>query len=343
MIIPKFGSNCDFSYLYIANTSFMGDKRRIDIELKWYERATFELLWGLCVVISYLPRCIRYYIIKPIVFGVLWLSRYRSKVISTNLANAFPDKSPRELRQIKNRFYNILAEIVIDTISLVRISPKRNINLIEWSNREEHLRETQGRDWIAMASHYGCWEYFPLWCWHDEKAHFMTVYHPLKSKIFEAFYLRMRRFSDNVVPVRMKETVRYYLRHRGGEQGIALGLVSDQSPRLRFDSHWFRFLNQDTVFLDGAETLAMKFHIPVYFIRVERVAPGRYRARFDKIYDGEEPVAPYQITERYVRALEKMICACPELWLWSHSRWKHTHAKQERLLARKAEFINKHQ
>ena len=44
---------------------------------------------------------------------------------------------------------------------------------------------------------------------------------------------------------------------------------------------------------------------------------------FEEIYDGSEPVADNEITERYVRRLEAMICERPELWMWSHRRWKH--------------------
>ena len=44
---------------------------------------------------------------------------------------------------------------------------------------------------------------------------------------------------------------------------------------------------------------------------------------FDLLYDGEEAVEPNEITERYVRRLEAEIVAQPELWIWSHRRWKH--------------------
>ena len=44
---------------------------------------------------------------------------------------------------------------------------------------------------------------------------------------------------------------------------------------------------------------------------------------FEQIYDGEEQVPAYEITERYVRRLEAMIREQPELWMWSHRRWKH--------------------
>ena len=50
---------------------------------------------------------------------------------------------------------------------------------------------------------------------------------------------------------------------------------------------------------------------------------GYYELEFLRLYDGEEPVAPNEVTERYVRQLEKDIVADPGMWLWSHRRWKH--------------------
>ncbi|MBR4999435.1 MAG: lauroyl acyltransferase, partial [Rikenellaceae bacterium] len=37
----------------------------------------------------------------------------------------------------------------------------------------------------------------------------------------------------------------------------------------------------------------------------------------------DEPISAGEITERYVRRLENMILRRPELWLWSHRRWKY--------------------
>jgi KDO2-lipid IV(A) lauroyltransferase len=181
-----------------------------------------------------------------------------------------------------------------------------------------------------MASHFGCWEYFPLWGWVDKKCEFISVYHPLKSSVFEHFYRRLRNVSDKLLQVPMKQTILHFLRNRKNGYGTVIGLVADQSPNLRPDSHWFKFLNQDTLFHDGGEALALKFHLPVYFAYSERVAPGRYNIRFDEIYDGKEEVGAYIITQRYIDKLEKMIKECPELWLWSHRRWAHTPEKQAR-------------
>ena len=141
----------------------------------------------------------------------------------------------------------------------------------------------------------------------------------------EALYQRLRN-GDYATTVSMKESLRFYLRNR--DKGIlgknlVMGLIADQNPPRRPDSHWFRFLNQDTIFFDGGEKLALRCHLPVYFVKMDRLSRGRYEMSFEPIYDGEEEVAEHEITERYVRLLESEIRRRPELWIWSHRRWKH--------------------
>lgn len=299
--------------------------RSIDKDLTWWQRIRLETLWGFCWLFARTPYWFRYYVIQPVLVFLLMAIRYRRKVVLTNLKNSFPEKSRIELLQITHLFYRTLAEVAVDTMSLVGITPDRGRDLVHWRDGEEHKRRVNGWDWIAMASHYGCWEYFSLWCWVDFEQIFMGVYHPLHDPVFDRFYHRLRSVSPSMTPVPMRECVRYYMRHREDRsfRNIAIGLISDQNPPLRPDSHWFRFLNQDTVFFDGAEKLAVRFHLPVYFVHVDRLKRGRYEIWFEELYDGDSPVEPNEITERYVRRLEQMIQARPELWMWSHRRWKH--------------------
>lgn len=254
--------------------------------------------------------------------------RYRYGVMRSNISLSFPEKSPQEVKQIIRGSYNTLAEVIIDTICLAGAKRRGDLNHVTWVNADEHRARTKGRDWIAMASHFGCWEYFPLWSLTDSDTHFMGVYHPLKNAIFEHLYRRLRNFAPNYHQVTMQDTVRHYIKNRSADRGIALGLISDQTPNLRADTEWFDFFGRKTAFIDGSEKLAMRFHIPIYFVHVERVKAGHIAVRFDEIYDGVEEVEPNEITRRYVVALESMIREHPELWLWSHKRWKHTPEKQ---------------
>ena len=201
---------------------------------------------------------------------------------------------------------------------------------VNWVNAKEVTERLNGKDWIAVGAHYGCWEYLPLWSRKQMSNTFMSVYHPMSSMVFDRFFQRLRRYSENIAIVPMKSTISYYLRNRNKGKGIILGLLSDQSPNLRADTHWFRFMNQDTAFIDGAENIAMKFSIPILFANTKRIAPGRYEVVLEEIYDGNKEVAQYEITQRYASKLEKMIRENPEIWMWSHNRWKHTPETQAR-------------
>lgn len=292
-------------------------------QLTRWQRWQLNLLWGFCCLIAHLPHFVRYHLLQPLIVFVLMVIRYRRRVILSNLERSFPEKQREDLLRILYNNYRILAEVIIDTISLAGVSSERKKTFIHFCDMEQHMRTNKGRDWIALASHYGCWEYFMLWSLFEPDVTFLGVYHPLKSPVFDCFFNRLRNFSENVAQVPMYESIRYYLRNRAGNRNTILGLIADQNPKFRRDIHWFRFLNQDTVFFDGAEKLALRFHLPVYFCHVRRVSAGRYELWFEEIYDGLSDVEPNTIMERYVRLLEQMITREPALWLWSHRRWKH--------------------
>lgn len=295
----------------------------------WYHKVLLEVLWAACRVLSYSPRWFRFCILQPIIVALLRILRYRRKTILSNLEASFPEKSQAEVCAIMRGYYRTLGEVVVNTICLAGATPERDGDVIEWIDGRVHIERNKGRDWIALASHFGCWEYYPLWSWADPECHFMCVYHPLKSVVFELFYRRLRKFSANVSTVTMADTVRHYIRNRSKDYTTVLGLVSDQSPQLRADTEWYDFLNRKTAFIEGGERLAMKFGVPVYFVDVSRLAAGRYSCRFIEIYDGESEVAVGEIRRRYAEHLERMIHREPELWMWSHKRWKHTPEKQQ--------------
>ena len=295
-------------------------------ELTPMQRIGLESLWLGARVFAAMPYWFKYYVVENLIFVLLrYCLRYRMKVVKTNLRNSFPEKDERELAVIRRRFYRTLAEIFVDTINLAGLTPEKGRSLLTVKGLEEQKERVGGRDWIAMTAHFGCWEYCSFWGLYDPTQIVVAVYHPLRSRIVEAFNQRLRN-GDYATTVAMKESLRFYQRTRAGGIGgrnLVMGLIADQNPPRRPDSRWFRFLNQDTIFFDGGEKLALRCQLPVYFVKMERLRRGRYEMSFELIYDGKEEVAEYEITQRYVRMLEAEIRRRPELWMWSHRRWKH--------------------
>ncbi len=294
--------------------------------LNFFERIALELLWYSAKVFAILPHWYKYYVVSNTFFVLLYyIFRYRRKVVRENLEGCFPQKSVAERKIIERKFYVTLSDMFIDTFNMAYMTKRKARRIVNFENLEQHLINTGGKSWIYMTAHYACWEYNMLWGAFDESYVASGVYHPLRSAVVDNFYLRLRSVMG-AVSVPMQESIRYYMRHyESGDNGrvVALGLISDQNPPRKAYSHWFNFLGRDTLFFSGGEKMALKFGVAVYFGVWERVKRGRYRVRFEPIYDGVEVVEENVITERYVRQLESQIVKRPELWMWSHRRWKH--------------------
>ena len=288
-----------------------------------FEKIAYYSLLGLCKAAGRIPYRILYGMVVPaICFFLYKIGRYRLKVVRENLRSAFPEKSENERREIGKKFYRQLAELFVDTIALTAIPEKQLRARFRYPDAETQEAHTAGRSWICAMAHYGSWEYtvgYALFTAHRVGA----VYRPLHSRVFDHFYEHLRtRFG--AMPIAMDDVAREMIRTRDENRTpIVLALIADQSPHWFTIRRWFDFLHQPTGFFPGMEKLALKFGLPVYFLHVEKVKPGYYTARFEEIYDGSETVAEYEITARYAARLEWAIREHPELWLWSHRRWKH--------------------
>ncbi|MEF9950671.1 MAG: lysophospholipid acyltransferase family protein, partial [Mucinivorans sp.] len=246
----------------------------------------------------------------------------RVKVVRSNLENSFPEKSEQERATIEMKFYRHLADVFLETIILATMSARKIKECIEFINVDQIERYTAGRSWIAAMAHYGSWEYTISWGLHSTHDKVLAVYRPLADKGFDRYFRQIRsRFG--VDPVAMESVARELVRFRQNGQNVTLALIADQNPP-RVSNNWVTFLGQPTLFFNGMEKLAHKFNMPVAFMHIDKFDKGHYKAWMEVIYDGREVLAEGEITRRYAACLEAMIRERPELWMWSHRRWKHT-------------------
>ncbi len=283
-----------------------------------------SLLYGTCKVLGWMPYHLLYYILSPFIYFVMYrLLRYRVAVTRANLAACFPEWDKGRLRSVEIGYYRHLAEVVVDTISLAGLSPKRALRRLEITNLQEHLAATDGKDWVAALGHFGSWEFFCTYALLVPNSLCLGVYHPLSSAVFDLFYRKLRS-RWGLEPVAMKRLVRRMVEVRRSGQNFIIGLIADQTPPRRYDvKHWYDFMGRPTAFFAGLEHISGKFSTPVYYLHIERVRRGWYRGWFEEIYNGVDEVPEHEITQRYATKLQESIRRNPELWLWSHRRWKH--------------------
>ena len=290
--------------------------------LNFGQKVLYWLLLGVCKLIGLLPYVVLYYMLAPLIYFVLyWVVRSRVKVVRTNLANSFPEKSEEERFEIERKFYKHLSEVFVDVVDMTSISRRQLKRRMQIVNLEEFEREVGTKDWVAALAHYGEWEYFSVFAI-DHPYHNLGVYHPLKNKVMDCFMIHLRtRLGMEVVP--MFGLGRRVLQCKKAGEQMALGLIADQSSYERTSDHkWRTFLNQPALFFGGMGHYAKRFGMPVYFLEIDERKPSHYLCRFVQIYDGVEDIPETEVMDRYVAKLEEMIRRKPELWLWSHKRWK---------------------
>ena len=283
---------------------------------------TYFFIWFLCYPLALLPLALLYALAGPLYLVLNYVVRYRRKVILENLRNSFPEKSPKEIRKIKNRYYWHLTQIAVEMVKMLVLPRKVLQYRYRCSNPELVNRYfEEGRSVILMSSHYNNWEWMILALDEMFKHHGVGVGKPNTDKVFEKLVNRARtRYGTEVV---FADTVREtFERYESQHIPVAYMMLSDQSPNSKKRCYVTDFLHQRTGVIFGAEHFARKYNIPVLYYEVIKERMGKYRVDIQPITDTPNDCAEYAITQQYVELLEQTIRRKPQYWLWSHRRWK---------------------
>lgn len=282
----------------------------------------FYLFLPFIYLISALPFPLMYgfssfvYVLLYRVFG------YRKKVVLQNLRNSFPEKSEAEINKICSDFYRHLCDLFIETFKTLTVSKRTMLKHCYFSPGSKELFDmlaAENKSVILVLGHYGNWEWagntFSLLC----KQQLYVIYHPLGNKQFDDLMYKMRTtFGTKLIP--MKETFKQMLANKNELNATAF--IADQTPS-HSNAYWTRFLNQDTPVFWGTEIIAKKLNRPVVYLTIRKPKRGYYEMHAEMLVESPAETAEGQVSEAHTRQLEKDIIAQPELWLWSHRRWKH--------------------
>ncbi len=264
-----------------------------------------------------------HYVASDLVFPLIYyVIRYRRKVVFTNLSNSFPEKSIGEIRMIAKKFYRNFIDSFIETLYFDRISEKeikKRLTILNLDLAEQFL--TDGRPVVLALGHYNNWEWNCSWPLHSKFGGYV-VYKKLTNNSFDQFYYNMRaRFG--ITPLERADTYRQLSSDSKEKKPWASAFLMDQTPRKNEIQYWTTFLNQDTPIVTGTEKVARKLDAAVIFCHVRKLKRGYNRMEFTVIAAHAAQTETFEITEKATRMIEEVILEVPELWLWSHKRWKH--------------------
>lgn len=292
----------------------------------------YYLVFALWYLLSLLPLKVLYFfsdlLFVPLYYGV----RYRGKIVHKNLVESFPDKDLKEIKSIEKKFYHFFCDYVVEVIKMLSISQKEMKRRMVFTNLDEVRAELEKNDkkfCFLYLGHYCNWEYIASLSAWIPGMHGGQIYHRIYNQAFDELFLRLRgQFGGE--SILMKDTLRRILTLRKQDKRVMIGFISDQLPKWENMNHWTYFLNHDTSFFIGAERIAKQVDAALYYVDVERVKRGYYRATFRLMTLHPQEYPDYELTDMYARMLEKMIQREPAYWLWSHNRWKRTKEEWER-------------
>lgn len=278
--------------------------------------------------VSRLPLGALYAVADAACFVMHRIIRYRLKVVRANLLTAFPHKSEKERRNIEARFYRHICDYFVETVKALTISDEELKRRMKIRNFDLCLDlHRQGKTIYSYAAHLGNWEWFtcvPLYNPPTHPYEIRCFYQPQSNALANYMTVEVRT-RRGIVACESQKAFRY------AAKTIAEGVVSytlvvgDQCPHPSAQKFWITFFGQDTPFLVGPTHIAHKLNIALIYPSFVSYRRGYYEVEMKVIGIETKDLEPRVLAERYAALVEDDIRRIPELWLWSHRRWKLKH------------------
>lgn len=250
----------------------------------------------------------------------------RVKIARENLRNAFPEKKDRWIKKTARQVFDNMGIVFAEFLALGRLDDEvikdyvrfENVELIEQKYKE-------GRGVLLLSGHYGNWEFLAYSVNVYLNLPVLIIVKPLSNFVLDRVINKYRtRRGNNVVS--MYESALKVVRTL--RSGGVVALLADQSATKDKDI-FVDFFGRKAATFDSPAYFALKYNVPIivgfakrkdYYYEVRLVEIDHSDLHFD-----DEGI--YTLSVRYIRLLEEAIREQPELWLWTHRRWKHTKDK----------------
>jgi KDO2-lipid IV(A) lauroyltransferase len=294
-------------------------------------KVLYYLLLAVWWLFSLLPLRV-HYVLSDLLYLILYrIAGYRVAVVRRNLSSSFPEETTDRLRDIERHFYHQLCDYFVETVKLMTMSRRqlrRRLVFHGIDTLDAIVRE--GQSCTIYLGHMFNWEYvtsLPLWL--TSPVQCGQIYHALESPIFDRLFIRLRQRLGSVC-IPMAETLRRLVNYKRKGIPVVIGFISDQVPFWNNIHHWCQFLHHDTPVLTGTERVSRSANHAILYLNMCRVRRGYYEAELQLITRQPQDMGEYEITDSYFSRLEQSIRRQPELWLWTHNRWKRTREEFDR-------------
>jgi Kdo2-lipid IVA lauroyltransferase/acyltransferase len=253
--------------------------------------------------------------------GVVWRlvaphSRRHRRALS-NLALAFPEKSPAEIEQIALTMWENLGRTFGEFFHLDRIFTS---DRIEFESRQmfEALSNGSGRA-VACGLHLGNWEVLTQsglrLGWRPA-----GVYQKIANPFVDRYVSAMRApYYPGGLMQKSPRTAVALMRY--ARDGGCVALLADQRERRGVMAPFFGKPAPSNPF---PALVARSVNAPLYVFRAKRLEGVRFSVRIIEapVPQTDDRDADVEAATRNLQAtIEQMVRDAPEQWMWIHRRW----------------------
>ena len=262
--------------------------------------------------------------------GLAWLAyrvdRRHRLVAAENLRSAFPDLDEPAVDRLVRASYLHLTTVLVEIIRIPRVLRRHNVyGYVQHGERGDldlvRSWVATGRPRLVLTGHFGNWE---ILSYVTGLVGFRggIVARRLDNPYLDRFLSQFRHRTGLTLLDKQADYARIL---QILAKGDGVGMVGDQDagPRGLFVD----FLGRSASTFKSIALLSLEYMAPIFVFGAARVGwPMRYTLYLEDLILPEDyagnPDASRAITERYTRALERLVRRHPEQYFWLHRRWK---------------------
>ncbi|MCC5792022.1 MAG: lysophospholipid acyltransferase family protein [Legionellaceae bacterium] len=255
---------------------------------------------------------------------------WRRKIVQANIKQAFGQELDLVGQQkLAKAFYTHLACSLKEMISMRFLSTEQLRARVEVKGYDQLLAEaSKGKGVLILTGHFGNWEFAPIGGILNFEA-FQGQFHFIRKTLGGAQWIEKilfrRYFQAGLKVIPKKNSLQQVC--DALDHNHAVVFVLDQHACLgNRDGVAAEFFGRKAGTYRSLASLARHTGVAVIPAASYRLPNQQHVLEFLEPLNWEEKdslqEAIYHNTCRYNQALEQIICAHPEQWLWFHKRWK---------------------
>ncbi|MDC0110797.1 lysophospholipid acyltransferase family protein [Alphaproteobacteria bacterium] len=265
----------------------------------------------LFLILKILPYKISSYLCGALMLIIAPLTSYNNRV-KKHMKIAFPKKSITEINNLSRKHWFMLGQTIGE---MPHINKMIQLDRL----KTEGLEKIKTGPAILVGAHMGNWE-FLLRVGDLAGRRAGYVFRPINNWILNK--IQIKRNEDANADFYRKGRLAAIGMAGKLKAGEVVGLTGDQLLR---EGIMVPFFGIDTPTPQAAAIMSLKWNIPIYMVRIERLDGIRFKMTIeDKLKipkNQSKDKAIYEITKLISSRIEKWIINQPEQWLWAHRRW----------------------